>query len=283
MTAEQLERIWVKYQLDVASIRSAMGPLYNIAANARRGHTFYPGQGPNSTVPCAVMGATVGVPNDVPDALSESFDGVYAARTLSVMTASILLIWFDSAIQDIARLLSQPRGLAMNAGDNVRVPAGAPAVKASTLIWAAANAVRHVDEWFATTNEYRNPQTKRDVERKEMQDRSMVPLATVFGCVLPITENVAFEVFQVLSEESEERGSFDRMELHLLRIGQDLVHRAGLPNAPIGVTVTGRLPLGVVLAQFPQNYTESDGFGRAASSLPDTGRLGNVRPLDENS
>jgi hypothetical protein len=185
MTAEQLERIWVKYQLDIASIRSAIGPLYNIAANARRGHTFYPGQGPNPTVPRAVMGATLGAPNGVPDALSESIDGVYVARTLSVMTASILLIWFDSAIQDIARRLSQPRGVGMNAGDDVGVPAGQPAVKASTLIWAAANAVRHVDEWFATANEYRNSQTKRDVERKKMQDRSMLPLATVFGCALP--------------------------------------------------------------------------------------------------
>jgi hypothetical protein len=72
------------------------------------------------------------------------------------------------------------------------------------------------------------------------------------------------------------------MELHLLRIGQDLAHRAGLLNAPIGVTVTERLPLDVVLVQFPQNYVDSDGFGRAASSLPDTGRLGNVRPLHAN-
>lgn len=280
MTDDELERVWVRYQLDIASIRSAIGPLYNLAANARRAHTFYPGQGPTPTVARALMGATVGAPNGVPDALSESVEGVFAARTLSVMTASILLIWFDSAIQEVARRLSQPRGLAMNAGDDMRVPAGQPAVKASTLIWAAANAVRHVDEWFATSSEYKNPQTAADHERKNMQDRSMIPLATVFGCPLPITENVAFEAFQLLAEESEERGSFNRMELHLLRIGQDLVHRAGLPNAPIGVTVTERLPLDVVLAHFPQHYTESDGIGRAASSLPDTGHLGNVRPFD---
>lgn len=73
----------------------------------------------------------------------------------------------------------------------------------------------------------------------------MVSLTRVFGCPLPITENVAFEAFQVLTEESEERGSFDRMELHLLRIGQDLIHRAGLPTllASQNDELDGRQPM----------------------------------------
>jgi len=282
MTKAELERVWISYQLDIAAIRSAIGPLYQIASNARRAHTFYPGQEPKPLVPRAIMGATAEEQNGIPDALFESIGSVYAARTLSVMAASILLIWFDSAIQTLARNLLQPNGEDMDAGDVIRVAVGQMPVKASTLIWAAANAVRHVDEWFANAEAFRNPQNAADHRLKRIQERSMFPLSVVFGIPLPITENVAFETFQVLTEETEERGTFDRMELHLLRIGQDLVRRAGLENTPIGVTVTEWLPLEVARAQFPGELTLSDGIGRAASSLADTGRLLNTRPSSDD-
>jgi hypothetical protein len=276
---DELERAWIKFQLNVAAIRPTIGPLCNIAFEARRGHTFYPGAAPQDLGVRAVMMATPGERNGIPDAFNAATNGSYAARTISVVAASVILIWLDSAIQNLARDLNQPSAAEMLAGDDIAGEPGQAPVKASTLLWAAGNNVRHVDEWFATASSYKNPQSPDDNRLRQRQDRSMKPLAAVLGCSLPITENVAFEVFQVLTAESETQGSFDRLELHILRVGQDLVQRSGLTGAPIGVTVTETRHRDDLGEEDRRNIVISDGIARAASSLPDTGRLESVRPL----
>ncbi|HEV2738949.1 MAG TPA: hypothetical protein VGU66_10255, partial [Candidatus Elarobacter sp.] len=278
-TLQQLEQQWVTFQFDVAGLRGAIGPLYQVTANARRSHTFYPGQAPDPRVVRAVMGPTPGERNGVPDASLITSGGTYVARILSVVAAGVILIFLDTAIQDFARRIGQPTGKDMQSGDDIPTTTGRLPEKASTIIWAAANSVRHVDEWFATADAYRNALSRDDVRLRDRQNSSMQPLAAVLGCALPITENVAFEVFQVLTEVDETSGTFDRLERHVLRVGQELIQRAGLANAPIGVTITEICSLDAIATEPSQNVMMSDGVARAASSLPDTGRLGSVRPL----
>lgn len=278
--AEILERAWISFQLDVAAMRGAIGPLYQAAVDARRHHTFYEGNGPEGSAVVAIMRPTPDVRNGVPDVQSITNGGSYVARLVSVMTASVILIYYDAAIQKLARELGEPTGSEMQAGDAFATTGGTDPVKASTLIWAGANNVRHVDEWFATAKSYSAPQTRREIALRETQNRSMEPLAAVLGCQLPITDNAAFEVLHLLTEVSPTEGRFDRLELHLLRIGQDLVHRAGLINAPIGVTIAGQKPYAALTDAERARLMISDGTARAASSLPDTGRLESVRPIE---
>jgi hypothetical protein len=110
----------------------------------------------------------------------------------------------------------------------------------------------------------------------------MEPIERVLGCGLPITENVAFEVFLLLTEYDDGQGSYDRLELHVLRIGQDLVRRAGLTSAPIGVVVREVLTAEQVKHVPSERLVMSDGIARTASSLPTTDRLGELHPISES-
>lgn len=278
MTANQIEKIWVDFQINVAAARRTLGPLYQGCHKSRHEYTFVFGEKPKPKIARVAMGCTDGQPNGIPDITDETGTASYAARLFSVVSASAIIHTIDSMIQKLAQDLGQPTGRNMFAGDNVRTASGEYSVKASQVIWAAANAFRHLDEWYATSESYQNPKSPNDLARRTKQNYSMEPLATVLGCALPITENVAFEVFQVLTEIDETSGSFDRLELHVLRVGQDLVHQAGLPGAPIGISLLGVLPMEAAENIPAEHIHMSDGIMRSASSLPDTGRLLNVKP-----
>lgn len=111
----------------------------------------------------------------------------------------------------------------------------------------------------------------------------MEPLATVLGCSTPITENAAFEALQHLLAVSDTHGEYARLELHVLRIGKDLVQRSGLANAPIGVSVTGYHDASVLDSARPEDVVITDGTMRAASSLPGSPWLGKVGPATPRS
>jgi hypothetical protein len=102
-----------------------------------------------------------------------------------------------------------------------------------------------------------------------------------------IAGKVAFEIFQSLTEHSTDKGSYDRLELHSQRAGHNVVHRAGLPNAPIGVTIEDVLPLEALCTLPRSHVTMSDGVARMAASVPRTQRLSEltpaVRPTDERN
>jgi hypothetical protein len=59
---------------------------------------------------------------------------------------------------------------------------------------------------------------------------------------LPLTDHIAFEVLQLFSEDPTESGagSYDQIELHVFRIGQDLIQGAGLNDERLilGVRLT---------------------------------------------
>jgi len=276
-----LERLWVRYQLDVAALRPALGPLYNAAGEGRRAHTFFVGQEPPDLGFSAAMGPTVEHPNGVPDIFAMITGGSYSGRIVSVAAASAILILLDSAIQEFARALRADSGADMDAGDDIAAAdVATPPVKASTFIWAGANNVRHIAEWSTSASTFLNPKTAEDRRLRERQENSMAPLAAVLGCGLPITENVAYEVFHYLVMLDETHGSFDRLERHVLCIGQDLAQRAGLAGAPIGVTLTEVVPTATIKAGYPPgDLLMSDGIARAASSIEVAHRVLNVRPL----
>jgi len=66
----------------------------------------------------------------------------------------------------------------------------------------------------------------------------MRPIAATLGIELPVTENVTYETIHLLVKLNQHQGSYERLERHVLRVGQDLVQSAGLVDAPIGVRVT---------------------------------------------
>jgi hypothetical protein len=69
-----------------------------------------------------------------------------------------------------------------------------------------------------------------------------------------------------------------QLELHVLRIGQDLIQRSGLSSAPIGVTVTAYHDLASLKSIPAEDLVMTDGTMRAAGSLPDLSWLGQVGP-----
>ena len=278
---KQLEQQWIKFQFDIAGLRGVLGPMYQAAVDARRAHTFHYGDQPGTRIVRAMMQAAPGEPNGVPDGHAIMTGATYGARVTSVMAASLILMTFDTAIQEFAGRLGAALGANMNSGDLTSGASNDLSERSSTLIWAAANNIRHVEEWNRTAMAYRSPLTQGDRRLREMQNRSMEPLARVIGCALPIVDNVAFEVFQLLTEGPPLQGSYDRLELHVLRIGQDLVTRAGLTNAQIGVTITETLPSETIATIRAEDLTISDGVAKTASSLPDTERLANLRPALE--
>ncbi len=280
LSPRKLEQLWITYQFNIAGLRGSLGPLFNVAFHARQAHTFYVGTQPETKVVRATMDPTKGEPNGVPDGHAVMTGSTYGARTASVMAASTILMTFDSAIQELASQLGSGRGDNMQAGEPISNLAKTLSEPASTLIWASVNNVRHVDEWHRSAASYCDPRSQGDIDRRERQNRSMVPLSNVLGCELPVTDNVAFDVLQLLAEHSTGPGSYDRVELHVLRIGQDVVRRAGLTGAPIGVTIQGTMPSEVLDKLPPENVTISDGVARTASSL-DTERILNVKPAQE--
>jgi hypothetical protein len=229
---KQLEQLWIKYQFNIAGLRGTLGPLFNVAFHARQAHTFNIGEGPETRAVHATMGPSPGEPNGIPDGHAVMTGPTYGARAASVMAASTILMTFDSAIQELATRLGSGRGANMQVGDRIANLARTLSEPASTLIWAAVNNIRHVDEWHASAATYSDPRSQGDIDLRERQNRSMVPLANVLGCKLPITDNIAFEVLQLLAELPNDQGSYDRVELHVLRIGQDAVQRAGLTGHP---------------------------------------------------
>jgi hypothetical protein len=277
LSEQQLEQLWIKYQFDIAGLRGALGPLYNVAFHARQAHTFNVDEQPETRAVRAAMAPTPGEPNGVPDGHAVMAGPTYGARAASVMAASTVLMTFDSAIQELATRLGTGRGDNMQAGDRIANLYRTLSEPASTLISAAANNIRHVDEWHASATAYSNPLSQADINRRERQNRSMMPLANVLGCALPVTDNVAFEVLQLLAELPNDQGSYDRVELHVLRIGQDAVQRAGLTGAPIGVTIQGTFPSELLDGLPPEDVTISDGVARTASSIT-SDRILNVNP-----
>jgi hypothetical protein len=186
---KQLEQLWIKYQFDIAGLRGALGPLFNVAFHARQAHTFNIGEGPETRAVHATMGPSPGEPNGIPDGHAVMTGPTYGARAASVMAASTILMTFDSAIQELATRLGSGRGANMQAGDRIANMARTLSEPASTLVWAAVNNIRHVDEWHASAATYSDPRSQGDIDLRERQNRSMVPLANVLGCKLPITDN----------------------------------------------------------------------------------------------
>lgn len=281
LSPKRLEQLWIRFQFDIAGVRGVLGPMYQAAVDARRAHTFHVGSQPQTKALRAIMTATPGEPNGVPDGYAIMTGLTYGARVASVSTASVVIMTLDTAIQGFAGQLTAGQGANMLAGDLIFNASGNASERASTLIWATANNARHVDEWFRTAFAYKDPRSKEDIRLREMQNRSMEPLAHVLGCELPITDNVAFEIMQLLSEFAPNQGSYDRIELHALRIGQDLIHRTGLTNAPIGVTIKDALRPEVLVSVAPEDLIVSDGIARTASSLPTTERLAELTPIDD--
>jgi len=277
MTRKQLEQRWVKFQLDIAGLRPALGAMCNIAFNARKEHTFFPDGAPRGKAVQAVMGATVGAPNGIPDALSVACGDTYTQRTMSVMAASTVILWLDSSIQQLAIELGQPSGTSMQAGDEMPGPANPP-IKVSTFLWAAANSVRHVDEWHGSKHASGAPGNAAEGRLRDKQRASIEPLAAVFGQAAPITENVAFEALQCLVATSNSAGNYLQLEFHLLRIGQELIERSGLSSAPIGVTVTAYHALASLKDVPADDLVMSDGTMRAAASLPDVTWINPIGP-----
>ena len=173
--------------------------------------------------------------------------------------------------------IGQPSGASMQAGDDMPGPANPP-VEASRFLWAAANNVRHVDEWHASEHTFNEPHNAAEKSLRNKQKVSTEPLAAVFGHATPITENVAFEALQCLVATSESAGNYLQLELHLLRIGQDLIQRSGLSSAPIGVTVTAYHDRANLKNIPADDVVMSDGTMRAAASLPDVEWLDRVGP-----
>ncbi|MGC2406758.1 MAG: hypothetical protein WA431_10175 [Candidatus Cybelea sp.] len=277
MERKKLEQRWVTFQLEIVALRGPLGTMCDIAFNGRREHTFFPGNEPKAKVVEAVMGATPSEPNGIPDAFAVTSGGTYAARTLSVMAASIIILWLDAAIEKLARDLGQPVGASMLAGDDVAGPASPP-VKMSSFIWAAANSIRHIDEWHGSKDRFQEPSNASEKALRDKQNASHEPLAGVLGHNAPITENVAFEVLQCLVATSESKGNYLHLESRVLRIGQDLVQRNGRGPAPIGVTVKGYHDLANAGSVAPEDIVMTDGTMRAAASLPDVAWLDQVGP-----
>lgn len=165
----------------------------------------------------------------------------------------------------------------MQAGDDMRRPANPP-VKASTFLWAAANSIRHVDEWHEAKYAFEKPRNAAERGLRDKQRASIEPLAAVFGRAVPITENVAFEALQCRVATSESSGNYLQLELKALRIGQDLIQRSGLSSVPIGVTVTAYHDLASLKSIPAEDLVMTDGTMRAAASLPDLAWLGQVGP-----
>jgi hypothetical protein len=213
--------------------------------------------------------------NGVPD-IHTALYPTYVARTESVISAGMIILWLDTAIQQLARSLELPGGEGLKAGELIpAMTPGGDGVRASTVIWAGANNLRHVDEWAASSGDFLQPQTAKQTQRKAQQIKSMTPIARVLGAELPIRELCSFELLQILVTERDlNRGSYDRLELHVLQIGRDLIERAGLADARIGVRVTGT---GEIDSVPEEDRFVSDGVARAASSLPDLG-LPKVKP-----
>lgn len=277
MTKKKLEQRWVKYQLDIAGLRSALGAMCNIAFNARREHTFFPEDAPRGKGVQAVMGATAGEPNGIPDAWSIACGDTYTPRSMSIMAASIIILSLHAAVRQLATELGQPSSASMQAGEDMPGPANPP-VKASKFLWAAANSVRHVDEWHVSGHAFNEPRNAAEKSLLDKQKASIEPLAAVFGHAAPITENVAFEALQCLVAASESAGNYLQLELHLLRIGQDLIQRSGLSPAPIGVTVTAYHDLADLEKIPADDVVMSDGTMRAAASLPDVTWINPIGP-----
>jgi len=280
-SAKELEQAWIGFQFDIAGIRGTLGPMYQVSIDARRAHTFYVGSEPEGVLLRAVMGPTPGEPNGIPDGNSQMSGGTYGARAASVAAAEVIIMTLNGAIQKFAIDLGGGQGANINAGDFIFDKTGTKKERASTLVWAASNNIRHVDEWYRYADAYKAPTSKKDNDRRTQQNQSMEPLANVLGCALPITDNIAFEVLQLLTEFEQDKGSFDRLELHVLRIGQDLIQQAGLTPAPIGVTILGTASPADIAKFSPEDVTISDGIGRTASSLPDTERIVNLKPTTE--
>lgn len=277
METKKLEQRWVTFQLEIAALRGPLGIMCDVAFNARREHTFFPGGEPEAKVAEAVMGATANEPNGIPDAFGDTSGGTYAARTLSVMAASVIILWLDAAIQKLARDLGQSVGASMLAGDNVPGPASPP-VKSSSFLWAAANSIRHIDEWHASKDAFQEPRNASEKALRDKQMASHESLAGVLGHNAPISENVAFEALQCLVATSESSGNYLQLERHVLRIGQDLVQRKGLAPAPIGVSVKRYHDLANLGSIAPEDLVMTDGTMRAAASLPDVTWLDRVGP-----
>jgi len=281
-TLKQLEQLWINFQFEIAAARGTFGPMYQASVDARKAHTFYVGTQPEALMLRSVMEPTSDQPNGVPDGHALASGGTFGARFASVATAQVIIIALDSVIQEFARRLGAGQGSNMHAGDLIWNKQKDKSERASTLIWAAANNVRHVDEWFAFAATYRRPTSQEDIRMRDRQNRSMEPLANVLGVALPITENVSYEVFQLLTEVSDDKGTYDGLERHMLRIGQDLIHRAGLTGAPIGVKVLETVPSERIASIRPEDIIISDGMGRTASSLA-TDRLLDVTPASPES
>lgn len=275
--ADELEQIWIRYQLDVAGLRPALGPLYMAAGLGRRAHTFVHGSEPPQIGVRAIMGPTAQAPNGVPDVWQDVSRGSYSGRVVSTAAASTILIMLDSAIQGLANELGMPAGDSMRAGDDITFSLSPNPIKASTLIWAGANNVRHVDEWYRSRASFQNPVTAVERRRRNVQEASMIPIASALGIPLPVVENVSYEVFHLLTMISDSQGSYDRIELHALRVGQDLIGRAGLNNAPIGVNVLESVDRSNI--PIKGNVTISDGIARSASAVSDVHNIFNLKPL----
>jgi hypothetical protein len=186
---EHLERLWIRFQFDVAGIRGVMGPLYQAAMTARRHHTFYPGDQPEQKFVRAEMRTTPDVPNGVPDGHALSSGDVYGARVASVASASTILITFDTAIQEFAGYLRAGKGANMQAGDRIYDASRSHSEAASTLIWAGANNVRHVDEWHRSAEAYANPVRRGscDDERCRIARWSRLSACSAAVCLSPRT------------------------------------------------------------------------------------------------
>lgn len=165
----------------------------------------------------------------------------------------------------------------MLAGDDMPGPASPP-IKASHFLWAAANSIGHIEEWHES--KYAFDEARNAAERilRDKQKASIEPLAAVLGRAVPITESVAFEALQCLVATAENTGSYLQLELHVLRIGQDLIQRSGLASAPIGVSVTAYRDFTNLAGVAQEDLVMTDGTRRAAGSLPDLTWLGQVGP-----
>src|SRR5579883_2516774 len=170
MAPEQLERAWIEYQQNVASLRCVIPEFLNAAFIGRQQHTFVVGQDepPKAEVHRFIMEPTEGAMNGIPT-LVPSY---YVGRLVSVHTAGVILLVTNSTVQRLARDLGLPDRFSFDVGSIVAAP-GCRGTRAAPLLYAASNHFRHIDEWAEDAADWNKPRDEAQRHRHNTQVRSM--------------------------------------------------------------------------------------------------------------
>jgi len=257
MDQQALEKSWIEYQRNIASLRCVVPDLLTVAFDGRQQHTFTVDQGlPNIDVHRLIMCPTPDTPHGIPNLMPSYFVG----RLISVHTAGIILLVANSTVQRLARDLCLAEGFRFDAGDTIATE-GQQGARAAALLHAGANLFRHIDEWSDDAADWGVPKDPEQRKRHAAQLRSMNVISAVLGEPVPIHTNFCYEIVEALFGTDRHYRNF---EWHLLRIGQDAMTTAGMRDPIVGLTVTQTKKASDVADLAPDTYVKMSGVLRAA-------------------